>query len=149
VRERFYKTPDGQAGIFFTLFGLFVAWQSLHYPLGRPSQMGPGFFPLGLGSLLVIVGLIVIINSVRSIQANAEPFAWRPAIIITIAILASGLLLLTAGLFVAIPVLVLVASLAARNNRWPAVLLSAVGLTLMAWLIFIVGLDLRIPLFGN
>jgi len=111
--------------------------------------MGPGFFPLGLGSLLVIVGLIVIINAVRSAQAIGEPFAWRPAIIITAAILGSGLLLLTAGLFVAIPVLVLVASLAARNSRWPAMLLSAIGLTLMAWLIFLIGLELRLPLFGN
>jgi hypothetical protein len=149
VRERFYKTPDGQAGIFFTLFGLFVAWQSLRYPLGRLSQMGPGLFPLGLGSLLVVVGVIVIVNAIRSSQAAAEPFAWPPAIIITAAVLASGLLLLTAGLFVAIPVLVLIASLAARNNRWPAVLLTAVSLTIMAWLIFIVGLDLRIPLFWN
>ena len=98
---------------------------------------------------MVIVGLIVIINAARSTQQSAAPFAWRSAIVITAAILASGLLLLTAGLFVAIPVLVLVSSLAARNNRWPAVLLAAIGLTLMAWLIFIVGLDLRIPLYWD
>lgn len=149
MRDRFYRTPDGQAGIFFTLFGVFVAWQALQYPLGRPSQMGPGFFPLGLGGLLVIVGLVVIIHATRASQDEAAPFEWRSAIVITGAIVTSGLLLLTAGLLVAIPVLVLGSSLAARNSRWSSVLISAAALTLTAWLIFIVGLDLRIPLYWN
>ncbi|MGK6316638.1 tripartite tricarboxylate transporter TctB family protein [Neorhizobium sp. DT-125] len=149
MREKFYRTPDGQSGIFFTLFGAFVAWQSLGYPLGRLSQMGPGFFPLGLGSLLVVVGLVVTFHAVRSAQEQAEPFEWRSALVITAAILASGLLLLTAGLFVSIPVLVLVSALAGRNNRATSVILSAIGLTLIAWLIFIVGLDMRIPLFWS
>ncbi|MBD9388490.1 tripartite tricarboxylate transporter TctB family protein [Agrobacterium sp. AGB01] len=149
MKEKFYKTPDGQAGILFAVFGLFVAWQSLQYPLGRASQMGPGFFPLGLGSLLAIVGAAVIINSIRTSQEVAEPFEWRSAFFITVAIIASGLLLLTAGVFVSIAVLVLVASLAARQGNLWSTLLSAVVLTLMAWLIFIVGLDLRIPLFWN
>ncbi|EUB99273.1 hypothetical protein PMI07_005554 [Rhizobium sp. CF080] len=149
MNEKFYRTPDGQSGIFFTLFGAFVTWQSLGYPLGKLSQMGPGMFPLGLGSLLVIVGLIVTFNAIRSSQEEAEPFEWRSAVIITVAIIASGLLLLTAGLFVSIPVLVLISSLAGRKNRIASVILSAIGLTLMAWLIFLVGLDMRIPLFWN
>lgn len=149
MKAKFYRTPDGQSGIFFTVFGAFVAWQSMQYPLGRLSQMGPGFFPLILGCLMAFVGLVVIANAIRESSEQVESFQWRSAIVITAAILASGALLLTAGLFVAIPVLVLVASLAARKSRWTSVVISAVVLTLMAWLIFIVGLDLRIPLYWN
>lgn len=149
MKEKFYRTPDGQAGIFFALFGTFVAWQALQYPLGKPSQMGPGFFPLGLGSLLVLVGIVVIVNAIRAGGDRAVPFEWRSALVITVAVLASGMLLLTAGLLVAIPVLILVSALAARNSSWLLVLVSAVALTVMAWLIFIVGLDLRIPLLWS
>lgn len=147
MRNRFYTTADGQAGLFFALFGLFVVWQSLQYPLGRGSQMGPGMFPLALGVLLVVVGLLVTAKAMRAEHSVAAPFEWRSAIVITAAILASGALLLPAGLFIAIPVLVLVSALAARNSRLPAVLVSAAALTIMVWLLFIVGLDLRIPLF--
>ncbi len=149
MKEKFYNTPDGQAGIFFTVLGAFVAWQSLQYPLGRLSQMGPGMFPLGLGSLLTLVGLIVIFSSTRTRQEASLPFEWRSALVITSAILASGFLLLTAGLFIAIPVLILIAALAARNSNWRSVILSTFVLTVMAWLIFIVGLDLRIPLIWS
>ena len=55
---KLYRHPDGQAGIFFSLFGAFTAWQSTQYPLGRGSQMGPGMFPLVLGLLLLLVGII-------------------------------------------------------------------------------------------
>jgi hypothetical protein len=147
MRNRFYTTADGQSGIFFALFGLFVAWQALQYPLGRGSQMGPGMFPLALGVLLVVIGLLVTARAMRAEQQAAPSFEWRSAVVITAAILASGSLLLTAGLFVAIPALVLISALAARNGRLPAVLVSAAVLTLMSWLLFIVGLDLRIPLF--
>jgi hypothetical protein len=147
MKNRFYVTPDGQAGLFFALFGAFVAWQSTQYSLGRASQMGPGMFPLALGVLLVVVGLLVTAKAVRAEQPVAPPFEWRSAVVITGAILLSDALLLTAGLFVAIPALVLVASLAARNSRIASVLISAAGLTIMAWLLFIVGLNLRIPLF--
>lgn len=147
MRTRFYATADGQAGLFFALFGLFVAWQSLRYPLGRGAQMGPGMFPLALGVLLVVVGLLVTAKAMRAGHLAAPPFEWRSAIVVTAAILVAGALLLTAGLFVAIPALVLISALAARNSRLPAVLVSAAALTVMAWLLFIVGLDLRIPTF--
>ena len=54
--ERFYKTADGQAGIFFTLFGALVAWQASISDRNR-AKMGPGYFPLGLGILLTVVGI--------------------------------------------------------------------------------------------
>lgn len=149
MKTPFYRTSDGQSGIFFTGFGAFVIWQSLQYPLGRAAQMGPGYFPLVIGCLLVLVGLAVTAKAITSGGPRTLPFEWRAAGIVTIAILASALLLLTAGLLVAIPVLVIVSSFAAAELHWRTTILTAVFLTAMAWLIFIVGLGLRIPLIWS
>lgn len=145
----FYRTSDGQSGIFFTGFGGFVIWQSLQYPLGRAAQMGPGYFPLVIGCLLVLVGLAVIGKSLTAGAERTLPFEWRAAGIVTVAIIAAALLLLTAGLLIAIPVLVIVSSLAASELHWRTTILTAAFLTAMAWLIFIVGLGLRIPLIWS
>lgn len=149
MKTRFHQTADGQSGLFFTAFGLFIIWQSLQYPLGRAAQMGPGYFPLVVGILLTLVGLAVTATAMAAASEKLPPFEWRAAVAITAAIVASGLLLLTAGLLVAIPVLVVVSSLAVRRRSWPAVIATAVALTFMAWLIFIAGLGLRIPLFWS
>jgi len=149
MKTPFYRTSDGQSGIFFTAFGAFVAWQAAQYPLGRAAQMGPGYFPLIIGAMLVVVGLIVMGKSIPADASKSDPLDWRAAALVTIAILASALLLLTAGLLVAIPVLVIVSSLAAREIHWRTTILTAVFLTVMAWLVFIVGLGLRIPLIWS
>lgn len=149
MKSPFYRTSDGQSGIFFTGFGAFLAWQSLQYPLGRAAQMGPGYFPLVIGCLLVVVGLIVIAKAILADAPRTTPFDWRAAAIVTIAIIASAFLLLTAGLLVAIPVLVVVSSLAARELHWGTTILTTIVLTAMAWLVFIVGLGLRIPLIWS
>lgn len=143
--QKFYQTADGQSGLFFTLFGAFVAWQATRYPLGTMARMGPGYFPLTLGLSLTLVGLGVTVRSVLASQQAADRLEWRSAIAVTAAIVLSGVLLLTAGLVVAIPVLVIASSLAAREQRWWATLATAVALTAMAYLIFILGLGLRIP----
>jgi hypothetical protein len=145
--QRFYKTADGQSGLFFTALGAFVVWQASTYSIGTVAKMGPGYFPLVLGILLTIVGLAVTFKSIRTSQEAAARFEWRSAIAITAAIVLSGLLLLTAGLVVAVPALVIVSSFAAREQRWSTVLWTALALTAGAYLIFIVGLGLRIPLY--
>lgn len=149
MKTQFYRTADGQSGLFFTAFGAFVIWQALKYPLGRAAQMGPGYFPLILGILLLIVGLVVTAKSILS-QAEALPrFDWKATGLVTLAIVGSSLMLLTAGLLVAIPVLVIVSSFAATDLNWRSTLLTTLFLTVMAWLVFILGLGLRIPLIWS
>ena len=144
--NRLFRTPDGQSGLFFTGFGVLIAIGALQYPLGTPGQMGAGFFPFWLGLLLALVGVIVLLQAMRSEQDAMLPIDWRALGIITGAIVLSGLLLRPAGLLVSIPVLVIVSSFASRNLKPLAVIITAIVLTAMAYVIFILGLDLRIPL---
>jgi hypothetical protein len=150
MSKALFRTPDGQSALFFTLFGVLTVVLGSQYPIGTPAQMGPGFFPVALGSLLTIVGIVVAIGAIRAGSAfEMAAVDWRALGAITAAILLAAVLLLTAGLVVAIPVLVIVGSLASRDFRPVRVFITAVVLTVMAWAIFIWGLGLRIPVWWN
>jgi hypothetical protein len=55
-------TLDRISGGFLLLLGLFVAWERRVLPLGTHSHPGPGYFPLVLSILLVILGSILVIR---------------------------------------------------------------------------------------
>lgn len=55
-------TVDRISGGFLILLGLFVAWERRVLPLGTHSHPGPGYFPLVLSILLMILGGILVIR---------------------------------------------------------------------------------------
>lgn len=149
VLDRFVRNSDVQSGFAFIAFGVGALFLALGYPRGTPGQMGPGFFPFWLGVLLAIVGVAVLVKGLRS--GASDPMArieWRALAAITVAVVVSGLLLRPAGLAIAIPALVVISALASRDLRPVTVAVTAAVLTFMAWLIFIAGLGLRIPVIG-
>ena len=73
-------------------------------------------------------------------------FAWRPLIVILASVALFGFLLPRLGMFICLPLLVIMSSLASDEFTWKGAILNAVVLTVMSWGIFIVGLKLTIPL---
>ena len=61
------KSPtDFWAGLLFGGFGLFVAiYAATQYKLGTAVRMGPGYFPTWIGGLVFLLGLVLILRSVR------------------------------------------------------------------------------------
>ena len=59
------KSPkDFWAGLMFIAFGLFFAlWAYTHYQMGTAVRMGPAYFPILLGGLLTVLGLVVFAES--------------------------------------------------------------------------------------
>lgn len=145
MNYQFYRTADGQAGVFFIAFGGFMAVQASQYRMGTASQMGPGYFPLIIGLLLVAIGLAILVRAIFSRNDPLPAFQWKPAIIVTASILLSALVLLKIGLVAAVPALVFGSALASHKPNWLVVALTAAVTTFAAWLIFILGLGLRIP----
>src|SRR5690554_6292583 len=57
---------DFLAGVAFTVIGAAYAFGSLAtLKVGQASNMGPGYFPLLLSGALVVVGLLVLLRSLR------------------------------------------------------------------------------------
>ena len=71
----------------------------------------------------------------------------KPLLIIVAAITVFRLLLERLGMFITVPVLIIMASFAGDEFSWRGVLASVVVLTIGCWLVFILGLKLTIPLW--
>ncbi|KWT79200.1 MULTISPECIES: tripartite tricarboxylate transporter TctB family protein [unclassified Variovorax] len=145
---------DFFAGLMFTIVGIAFAWGATTYNVGTGARMGPGYFPLMLGILLGILGIIVIFTALTIETVDGEPvgkIAWRPLAFIIGSNLIFGILLgglpsigLPAmGLIAAIYALVLVAGLAGEHYSLKASLVLATILAVGSYVAFVVLLKLQ------
>ncbi len=73
-------TIDRVSGAFLVLLGLFVVWERRVLPLGTTHHPGPGYVPLLLAVLLIILGAILIARGkgarvLRSVTWSEAPHA--------------------------------------------------------------------------
>jgi hypothetical protein len=142
---------DILAGLIFVAFGLAFAITSLSYDLGTPLRMGPGYFPLLLGGLLVFLGLLITgkgFVSGASDEGRLGRVPWRALFLIVLAVLFFGLTVRGLGLVPATAVTALLTALASYRTGILAAVAIAAGLTLLCVLIFVLALQLRLPLVG-
>jgi Tripartite tricarboxylate transporter TctB family len=141
---------DFWAGLMFLVVGVGFAIGATNYSMGTSARPGAGYFPLGLGILTAVLGAVILFQALTIETEDGEPigkFAWRPLIVIFATIMVFGVLLPRLGMILSIPILIVMTSFAGDQFRWRGVLISAVVLTGFAWLIFIAGLKLTIPLW--
>jgi hypothetical protein len=134
----------------FVVIGIGFAWGATNYKFGSSARPGPGFFPLGLGFLMAILGAVVLFKALVVETEDGEPvgaWAFRPLLIVMGSVGLFGYTLPLLGMAVALPILVLMCSLAGDEFHWKDAIVSVVVLTLGSWLIFIKGLNLVIPVW--
>ena len=140
---------DLLAGAVFAGFGLAFAITSATYDIGTPLRMGPGFFPLVLGGILVVLGISIAVKGfVAGEGGDLGPIPWRALVLLVAAILFFGFTVRDLGLAPALFVSVLLAALAGRGVRIVPAVVIAASLTALSVLIFVVLLQLRLPLVG-
>ena len=141
---------DFWSGLMFLVTGIVFAVGATNYSMGTSARPGAGYFPLMLSVIMAILGAIVLFKALTIETAGGDlvgPFAWRPLIVIVVAITVFGLALPRLGMIITIPILIFITSLAGDEFHWKGVLINAVILTVGAWGIFIAGLKLTIPLW--
>ena len=149
---------DFFAGLMFLLVGLAFAWGAGSYSVGTGARMGPGYFPMALGVLLAVLGLIVTITALVVETADGDPLgriAWKPLIFIISGNLVFGasigglpsIGLPPMGLIFGIFALTFVASNAGDEFKFKEVLILAVLLSLFSYGAFIMLLKLQFPVW--
>ncbi len=144
MKEKLWHSKDLYAGLMFISFGLVAMGVARNYSIGTAARMGPGYLPLTLGGIIVLLGLAI---SVRPLWLSGTPvssLAIRSLLFVTAAVLAFGFLLRPFGLVVATLALVIIARLGDREFRVHEVTLLAVFLAAVAVGLFVYGL--RLPL---
>lgn len=132
------------SGIFIGLGGL-VLWSTSDLPVGSAAMMGPGFMPLMIGSLIIVLGLVVgLVGMFKQVEA-IDRVKLRPLLILLAAVGGFALAAELAGFVIAAAGLIIFGSMADKEWRVREVLISSTVLTLFGLLVFIYGLDVQMP----
>jgi len=137
---------DIVGGLLLMIFGLWVTWYSYaHYELGTFRRMAPGMFPMFLGLILAVFGLIIAVPA--WFRTGPKPYIrfWSPLFVL-VGVAAFALLVRPYGLIPAILGVTLISSLAELKIRPLSLSILCAVLCLIAWLTFRVGLGLPMPM---
>jgi hypothetical protein len=144
------------AGLMFMGVAALGLWASRDYTIGTALRMGTGYVPRLLCWTLLGLGAAIAVQGLREPAGAVAPAASRPLLsqlwpiaVVTVSLVAFALTVEQFGLVLSILLLIGIGSLAARGIRpWEA-LAAAVGLIVLSWGIFIVGLGLTIPVWPD
>lgn len=141
---------DFWSGLMFLVVGVGFAIGATNYSMGSSARPGPGYFPLLLSIILAVLGAIILFKSLTIESEGGDKvghIAWRPLLVIVASIVVFAILLPRAGMFITIPILIVMVSFAGDEFHWRGVIAAAVVLTIFSWFIFVWGLKLTIPLW--
>jgi len=126
---------DILAALLFIAIGAFALSGARGYPVGTAMQMGPGYFPVALAWLLILLGALVGVRAVRALD-------WQPLAWISVSILAFGFLMPRFGLVPALLAMFPLAAAAGRQSRWHEVVVLTLVMSGFAAAVFVYGLKL-------
>jgi hypothetical protein len=139
---------DFLAGLIFIGLGAAFAIGALSYPLGSALRMGPGYIPVALGGVLVLLGVLVIVEGFFAEGGELGPTPWRAIVLILASIFFFGLMVRRLGMAPTLFIATFIASFSSREMRLLPALAIALVLTVFCILIFVKALGLPVPLFG-
>jgi hypothetical protein len=134
---------DFFAGLMFIAFGVAALAIGGGYALGTAARMGPGYFPRILGILLVVIGAVVSLRSLKLQGSRIEFGSLKPMVIVLGSVVLFGLLSPHIGLILAGVLLIVMSSAGSSEFRWKEALISGIILSIGAVLVFIWGLGLQ------
>ncbi|WP_326533271.1 tripartite tricarboxylate transporter TctB family protein [Pseudorhodoferax sp.] len=149
---------DFFSGLMFTVVGVGFAWGATTYTVGNGARMGPGYFPLMLGIVMAIIGMIITFTALVTETPDGDKigkWAWKQVVFILGANLAFGILLgglpsigiPAMGLIAAIYALTIISSLAGHEFNLKSVLILATVLAIGSYFAFIWALKLQIQVW--
>lgn len=140
---------DVVAGLMFIGIGIAALVAAKDLRMGTPVRMGAGFFPIVLTGILVLLGLVIAASGLRSSEETHVRLAWRPLLVIPVAVAVFALLIDTAGLAITTALIVGLSRFARPGHPWIETALLALGVTVLATLIFYYGLGMNLPLWPS
>ena len=144
-----FNVKDMAAGAVFAAIGLAFMAGALTLDIGTAVKMGPGYFPLVLAALLVLLGLIVMAKSLNVPPEAIGTVPWRGLILILAAPVIFGITVRGLGLAIALPLAIVSAAYGSRRTGFKTAVALVAGLTLFCILVFSYGLGLPLPLTGR
>jgi hypothetical protein len=150
---------DYYGGTLLIVIGLAAVYAGIGYRVGELAHMGPGFFPVALGALLALTGLLIAVSArgdkpsegvSEEAVSHGHPGGMpdiRGGICIILGILAFLLFGEYGGLLPATFAIVFISALGDRDNTLTEALLLSLAMCFIAVVVFWWALKLQLPLF--
>jgi hypothetical protein len=141
---------DYYGGGLMCMVGVGAIYRGLDYQVGTLTSMGPGYFPVAIGSVLALMGLIIVLGARGAVPSATGPRhrpEWRGWSCILLANIAFVLLGHYGGLVPATFAVVFISALGDRQNTWKSALVLALAMVAICIIVFAWGLQLQFPLF--
>ncbi len=141
------KPRDFWSGVMFVAVGALFAGVAVTYKIGTAARMGPGYFPLVLGVILIGLGVAIVAFSLKGENGEAvDKFHWGPLFWVLGSICLFGVMLKLTGVLAAGLALVIGSSVGSGEFKWKEVVLLGLALTIFCAAVFVGGLKLPIPM---
>jgi hypothetical protein len=148
----FKQRRDYYGGGLMILMGLIAALEGRTYQIGTLRQMGPGFFPVALGILLIFLGLLIVGTALGPnegesesiLPANLEWRGWGCIIAGPVLFIILGIY---GGMIPATFACVFVSALGDRATTVKKAFLLAVGITVFGVALFSYLLKIPMPIW--
>ena len=142
----FIRNPkDFWAGVLFIAFGLAAVIIARDYAMGSAGRMGPGYFPRGLGILMIVLGLILALRAVRVDGPKIEFRSFKPLAIVLGSVVVFAMAAPKLGLIGATILLIVLSSTASHEFRLKESIISSLALSVFTLAAFVYGLKLQLP----
>jgi uncharacterized membrane protein len=143
------NNKDFWAGMMFFGTGVGAMIVARHYPFGTTLRMGPGYFPMVLGGILIVFGAFIMLRGLRKSENMHGPWPLRALIMLPLSIVAFGILMKLVGFIPALAALVFLSAASGREFKLKEVLFLSLFLSVLSVGMFIWGLGLPYPLISK
>lgn len=138
---------DFWSGLMFVAFAAVALLSARGYSLGSAGKMGPGYFPLLLGIVLALIGIILIARSFAVAGERVSQLKILPLAIVALAVCLFAVSIETLGVVVALFLVTVISARASREFRVVESGLLAAVLAAFAVGVFVYGLRLPLPVW--
>jgi len=151
VSNRTYKLANLATAIAVTVIGIALVFTGLGYGLWDTDRPGPGFFPFGVGVVLMLLGAIWIWQSATNNllregeSSTPDRRGWRHMVLAIAAIIFFAMTVELLGFVIAFSAMLLVLFWLVAELRWWRAIIAATVMTAFVWVVFQVLLSVPLP----
>ncbi len=145
-----FRRGDVIPALLWVVIGLVVMIVSYQMSLGSLHAPGPGMLPFILGTLLLIVSLPILVNSIAVSAKNHEPGIWsgigiKKVLFIVASLVAYSLFLEKLGFLITTFLFLLVLFWAFDPRRWILALGVSLLTAALTYTLFVLVLQVELP----
>jgi hypothetical protein len=138
---------DFWSGVMFLAFAAMAMIAASGYAMGSGGRMGPGYFPMALGGVLALLGVILVARSLMIEGEHRGRLGLVPLLIIAVGVVLFGLSIERLGLVISLVGVTIVSALASRDSRPLEVALLTAALAAFSVGVFVYALRLPLPIW--